>query len=390
MAPFIAIVGAGPGGLMLGCILERKGIDYIIYERDESEAGARGGGSLDIHRGGQSALQEAGLMDQFQEHARWEDDVFKLYGKDGKRVWQFEGGPDAEPSEGEAKSGGHPEIDRLSLRQVLLSGIPKDKIRWGAILKAAVMRENGEAVLEFTDGSSASGFDLVVGADGAWSRIRHLLTPATPEYSGQHYIEIWIHPGHPLYESVSEKYGHGMAALLGDCKGFLIMRQGDRSYRVYLSALVPEDFTRTTVNLSDVEAARRIFLSTDFYAGWAEDLKDIIRSADCFRSWPLYSLPADSQGWSPVPGVTAIGDAAHLALPNGEGVNIALTDAVELASKIAACGDGGMDRAVQEYEEAMFARGKDSIAAGHFIKENMFHPDGPAAFLRASQSHFES
>lgn len=179
MSPRIAIIGGGPCGLTLARLLERKGIDYVVYERDESEVSARRGGSLDIHaETGQLALKEAGLFQEFLKSARYEDTALRIANQQGERVFQAdEGGRDA------------PEIDRIQLRQILLNSIPSEKIDWNHALKDVTTDKDGHHILEFTNGASVSGFKLVVGADGAWSKVRasvrlsaslynfHLLSP---------------------------------------------------------------------------------------------------------------------------------------------------------------------------------------------------------------------
>lgn len=162
MSPSIAIVGGGPCGLTLARLLECKGIDYVVYERDESDVSVRRGGSLDIHaETGQLALKEAGLFEEFLKYARYEDNCFKIANQQGERVFQADdGGRDA------------PEIDRIQLRQVLLDSIPSEKIHWNHVLKGVTLDKDGHHILEFTNGASVSGFKLVVGADGAWSKVR--------------------------------------------------------------------------------------------------------------------------------------------------------------------------------------------------------------------------
>lgn len=162
MSPSIAIIGGGPCGLTLARLLERKGIDYVVYERDESDVSVRRGGSLDIHaETGQLALKEAGLFEEFLKLARYEDTAFRIANQQGERVFQAgEGGRDA------------PEIDRIQLRQILLDSIPREKIHWNHVLKGVSLDKDGQHILEFTNGVSVSGFKLVVGADGAWSKVR--------------------------------------------------------------------------------------------------------------------------------------------------------------------------------------------------------------------------
>lgn len=162
--PPIAIIGGGPCGLTLARLLECKGIDYVVYERDESENSNRAGGSLDIHpETGQHALREGGLFDEFKKYARYDDTVFTLADKFGKRLLQFDQGRDA------------PEIDRRELRQILLDAIPKDKIKWGHTLTSVAVGEDNRPVLQFANGVVLPAFKLVVGADGAWSKVRRMV-----------------------------------------------------------------------------------------------------------------------------------------------------------------------------------------------------------------------
>ena len=162
--PPIAIVGAGPCGLTFARLLERKGIDYVIYERDDSAESCNQGGSLDLHPlTGQLALRECGLWDEFQASARYEDTVFTIADRLGNRLLELGQGRDA------------PEIDRGELRRILLQSIPEDKIRWGHVLQDVNLGGNGCPVLRFANGTVVSGFRLVLGADGAWSKIRSIV-----------------------------------------------------------------------------------------------------------------------------------------------------------------------------------------------------------------------
>jgi FAD binding domain len=160
----IAIIGGGPCGLTLARLLECKGIDYVVYERDESENSNRAGGSLDLHpETGQHALREGGLFDDFKKYARYDDTVVAIADKLGKRVLQIGQGRDA------------PEIDRRDLRQILLDAVPKEKIKWGHALTSVTAGEDNKPILHFSNGVVLSGIKLVVGADGAWSKVRPMV-----------------------------------------------------------------------------------------------------------------------------------------------------------------------------------------------------------------------
>ena len=180
---------------------------------------------------------------------------------------------------------------------------------------------------------------------------------------------------------MASKAGAGMFMSIGSGKLIITQRQGNGSYRNYFGLQVPEDFFHNgTVDLQDVEGTRQLLLS-DFYADWSEEYKDLIRHATDLRAWPLYSLSTEDMGWRSVPGFTIVGDAAHLTIPNGEGVNLAMTDSLKLASKIAEHGIQNINQAVQEYEADMFPRGVATITAGK-VMENVLYSGDPQASLQ--------
>ena len=184
---------------------------------------------------------------------------------------------------------------------------------------------------------------------------------------------------------MASKIGPGTHVSIGDGKLIVTQRQGNGSYRTYFGLQVPEDFFRNgTVDLHapDVTPVRQLLLK-DFYAGWAEEYKDLIRHATDLRAWPLYTLSTADMGWKSVPGFTLAGDAAHLSITNGEGVNLAMTDASKLVSKIVEHGaeGGDFDLAVREYEAEMFERGVATIEEGLGMGEVMYGED-PQAFLQ--------
>ena len=182
-------------------------------ERDESAtaAAAGRGGTLDIHAdSGQVALQGAGLLDRFKSIARYDATVKIADGK-GKVYVSVE-----EKDSDVAK----PEIDRKDSRALLLSSISEDKVRWVFRVQRVQREANESMSVHFADGRIESEFQLVVGADGAWSKARSLVsrphmrlrdlsltdkceqvTSAKPQYSGIHYLTTAIHPENPIHSS---------------------------------------------------------------------------------------------------------------------------------------------------------------------------------------------
>lgn len=185
---------------------------------------------------------------------------------------------------------------------------------------------------------------------------------------------------------MKDKFGPGSAAILGGVTRMMIQRQGDRSYRIYYSMSVPEDYTQKTVDLSDAKSSSAALLSDEHFGSFAEEFKELIRHSDNFRAWPLYGLPLEAMGWKHVPGVTLCGDAAHVTRPSGEGVNVAMEDALVLANELAKHGTKeGRDEAVKAYEANMFVRGRETIKGSLDLEAIINHPGGAEAVMKISE-----
>src|SRR5437763_5896435 len=207
----IAIVGAGLGGLALARVLHVNGIDAVVYERESSRDARGQGGMLDIHSG-QRALREAGLIDQFFAIARGDGQDMRLLEPDGTLLLQ-EDTPDDAPLL-------RPEVDRADLRNLLLDSLPEGVVRWGHAFESA---DNG--VLHFTNGSSAT-YDLLVGADGAQSRVRALLTDARPAPIGQNVVEVGIPDIDRTHPDLAAMVGRGNYWVLGNGISLAAQRNG--------------------------------------------------------------------------------------------------------------------------------------------------------------------
>ncbi|KAH7274902.1 hypothetical protein MRS44_006849 [Fusarium solani] len=388
MAAHIAIIGGGPSGLTLARLLEFNNIDYVVYERNISENSPPGqGGSLDIHgAAGQEALKRGGLSAEFEKLARRDATVAQVADKTGKQLVKFGEGRDA------------PEIDRVQLRKLLLDSIPSHKIQWNKAVKQVERDAEGNVVVHFADGSNATGFRLVVGADGAWSNVRHLLTPAKPQYSGKSYIEGKISPGNRFYGRVEARVGHGSMLAFGSKKHLAVQQMSDGSYRIYLGLTVDENVFDLGNPNADLIAdngamARDFFLSQpEYFADWDDELKSIIANSEGgFRYWPLYHMAPDSLNWEHAAQVTLIGDAAHVSTPFvGEGVNCSMYDSLVLVEKILEFGTGdNLDRAVAEYEKDMFKRGRDLIERSIGSAKLLFAEDAPNGLVQIIQGSSE-
>ncbi|MFG2043563.1 FAD-dependent oxidoreductase [Dactylosporangium sp. NPDC048998] len=362
--PNIAIVGGGLGGLTLARVLHVHGIAATVYELDESPTARTQGGMLDIHDyNGQAALREAGLHEQFRDIIHPGGQAMRILDRHGAVLVD-------ERDDGE---GGRPEVDRGHLRRLLLDSLPEGTIRWGSKVTAVHPIGAGRHELTLAGGATVTT-DLLVGADGAWSRIRPLVSDARPAYAGITFFEVDLHDADRRHPRAAAVVGEGMLFALGPGKGFLAHRETDGSLHVYVALRAAEDWAATT-GIDGTDEGRTLL--AERFAGWAPELRSLITEAD----GPLVPravnvLPVGLR-WDRVPGVTLLGDAAHLMSPfAGEGANLALFDGAELGRAIAAH-PGDVEAALAEYEEALFPRGAQAAAEAAANLELCFRDDAP-------------
>ncbi|MFG1609554.1 FAD-dependent oxidoreductase [Actinoplanes sp. NPDC049265] len=360
----VTIAGAGLGGLTLARVLHRHGIPAVVYEADASPTARAQGGMIDIHDyNGQPALEAAGLMNEFRALVLPGREAYRVVGRDGTIL--FDKADDG--------SGGSPEVQRGALRQMLLDSLPADTVRWGHKISGVRALGAGRHELTFADGRGVTT-DLLVGADGAWSRVRPLLSPATPRYSGRSAIETFLFDGATRHPAAARMVGGGsLFAFDTDESGkwFLAHRESDGNLHTYLVLSRPLDWFAGIDFTDPAEAIPRI---AGEVSGWAPELTALITDSDTAPVHrPQFALPIDHH-WDRVPGVTLIGDAAHLQPPDGEGGNLAMQDGAELGAAIAAR-PGDIEGALTAYEQRMFPRSAASAAEGAAFNQVLMSDD---------------
>jgi 2-polyprenyl-6-methoxyphenol hydroxylase-like FAD-dependent oxidoreductase len=272
-------------------------------------------------------------------------------------------------------TGMRPEVPRGELRQMLLDSLPDGIVQWGRKVSGARALGEGRHELRFTDGTTVLT-SLLTGADGAWSRIRPLLSDATPQYVGVISAEYFLFDGDTRHRATAEAVGAGSLFALAPGKGFLAYRERGGTLHTYVQLKAPQDWLTDTDVADGASVSARIAAEFD---GWAPGLTALITDSDTAPAIrPLYALPAGHR-WARVPGVTLIGDAAHLAPPNGEGANTAMQDGAELGQAIAAHPDDA-EAALAEYEQAMFPRAA-AEAADEDIYDVMLGDDAPHSWI---------
>ncbi len=271
-------------------------------------------------------------------------------------------------------TGERPEVPRGELRQMLLDSLPDGIVQWGHKVSGVQALGEGRHELRFTDGATVVT-SLLVGADGAWSRIRPLLSDATPRYIGFTSVETFLFDADTRHRATAEAVGAGSLFALAPGKGFLAHRERGGTLHTYVQLKKPQDWFADTDVADRASVSVRVAVEFD---GWAPELTALITDSDTAPVVrPLYTLPVGHR-WNRVPGVTLIGDAAHLAAPNGEGANLAMLDGAKLGQAIAAHPDD-IEVALADYEQAMFPRAAE--AGDEDTYDLMLGDDAPYSWI---------
>lgn len=367
--PNITIVGAGLGGLTLARVLHVHGIAATIYELEDSPAARTQGGMLDIHDyNGQIALRDAGLFEEFQAIIHPGGQAMRVLDRNNTVLLE-------ESDEG--SDGTRPEVDRGQLRKILLDSLPDGTIKWGKKVTGVKALGDGRHELSFADGETVTS-EVLVGADGAWSRIRPLVSGAKPSYTGISFIEVDHLDAverHPIPASV---VGDGMLFALAPGKGFLAHKETDGSLHIYIALKTSKEWL-DGIDWADRDKGTAVLLEE--FGDWAPELRTLITEADSeLIPRTINALPIGHR-WDRIPGVTLLGDAAHVMSPfAGEGANLAMFDGSELAKAIAANPDN-IEKALSAYEGELFTRSEGVAKDSADSLEVIFDDNAPQSLV---------
>lgn len=343
----IAIVGGGPGGLTLARLLQLKGAAVKVYERDVNQDVRVQGATLDLHEeSGLEALRRAGLLEAFYANYRPEAGRLKILDKYANNVLEELAAEDF---------GDHrPEIDRGPLRRVLLESLADGTVVWDSQF-AALEKENTGWRLFFKNGPSAYA-DLVIAADGANSKIRPYITAIQPVYSGITIVEGNVCHAEKNAPKLWSLVNGGKVFAFGDEQSLILSAKGEGSLSFYTGCKVPENW----VWQSDIDFADKAQVTEWFkkdFGSWDSIWQELFASPEAwFIPRPQYHFPLTQQ-WAALPNLTMLGDAAHRMPPYaGEGVNMAMQDAFELAECLTDRPFEDGQAAIAAYEKQMRQR----------------------------------
>ena len=353
----IAIIGAGPSGCTLARLLQQSPhpIAVTIFESEATINFRSQGGTLDLHtHTGQAAMKAAGLYEEFLKHARFDGEAMTLCDKN-LLAYIKQGGS----TKGSSTGTGRPEIDRPKLREVLYYSLREGTVEWSHKL----MHVDGDCTLHFANGTSRTGFDLVVGADGAWSKVAPAISSEMPFYSGiaGHALRI---PDVERHAELFKLLNRGSVFAFSDGKSIMAQYMGDGSANVGTWCVRSANWRdECGYDVHDGGAVKAACLKD--FEGWDVRLLAFTQVAeDHVTPRDLYMLPIGERRWKHSRGVTLIGDASHVATPfAGEGVNLAMADSLKLAEAIIDAATKSqdeqteaLDKNVAAFEQDMFRR----------------------------------
>ncbi len=355
----IAIVGGGPGGLTLARLLQMSGADVKVYERDYDRTARVQGTTLDLHQeSGLAALRQADLLAEFKANYRPEAGIVRI-------MDQFaiirEDGHAASKTEHFGDEDARPEIDRGPLRALLLDSLQPETVLWDHQFGSMALVDNVWQ-LAFKNGAHARA-DLVIAADGARSKIRPLITPIKPYYVGITGIEGTVYNAAVAAPRIHNLLKGGKIMAFGNNQSLFVSSKGDGSFSFFTGAYMDEDWVVNSGIDFNNKAQVVAWFKQDF-ASWDSVWAEMFENAEShFIPRPQYCVPLD-QDWQALPNLTMLGDAAHWMPPYaGEGVNMAMLDALELSHCLTSTAFPDVQTAIATYEHQMRTRASAAAQA---------------------------
>jgi len=362
----IAIVGGGPGGLTLARLLQMNGADVTVYERDADRNSRAQGATLDLHEeSGLAALREADLMNEFWANYRPGADKVRIVDKSGRIVM--------EDSATDADARNRPEIDRGPLQKILLDSLKPGTVVWDSQFVAMSQRHDTWK-LQFKSGITSFA-DIVIAADGANSKIRPYITDIKPFWVGYTAVEGAVYDSVTACPNMHRLLDGGKIFAMGDDKTLIVSSKGDGSLVFYPGFKSSENWVRESgINFGN-KAQVLAWFKVEF-SEWDSTWYELFENASiAFMPRQQYCMPTD-QTWEALPNLTIIGDAAHLMPPYaGEGVNMAMLDALQLSQCLMSDDFENLQQAIAAFEKKMRTRAAEAAEQSLASTKLLHSPD---------------
>ena len=373
----VAIVGGGPGGLTLARLLQLQNVNIKVYERDLDKNARVQGSPLDMHEdSGLAAIHKAKLFEVFKNNFMPGADKTLLLDENGAVFYS-----DHETNVDEDFGNEHfrPEIDRGVLRKILLESLQPETIVWDSHFLSMEPQNDGWK-LHFKNGKSVYA-DIVIGSDGANSKIRPYITDIQAFYSGITMLEGNIYESEKSAPIIHSLLNGGKIMAFGNEKNILMGQKGDGALGFYASFKAPENWAQNSgLNFNDKAEILEWFKKE--YPEWSNSWYELFENVSTgFIPRPINCMPLD-QNWKTLPNVTIIGDAAHVMPPfAGEGANMAMRDALDLSECLTSDKHTTIQEAIANYENMMWERASKAAQESLENGEKMHSKDSLETML---------
>ena len=364
----VAVIGGGIGGFAAALSLLRAGVDVHVYEQagEIREAGA----GIQISPNATRILDRLGLAETLAtvgvqpltlRQRRWDD---------GRTLSCAPLGSTAEAAFGAP----YYQVHRSDLLSVLTNGFPGERVHLGHRLTGLI--DHGDRVEgRFENGKSVC-VDVLVGADGIHSAVRHILFgDESPQFMGCVAYRGVVAADRLANLNLPVEFQIWM----GPHKHFVHYFVRNESLVNFVALIERDSWTRESwtepANVADVLAA---------FEGWNPQVLSILGAVHEAFVWGLFARPP-MEHWS-VGRVTLLGDACHAMLPFwAQGAAQAIEDGAVLAACLAGIGRSGIPEALRRYESVRLPRASRVQTASMENKTRFHLPDGPQQRARDAQ-----
>ncbi|MBF4491905.1 FAD-dependent monooxygenase [Flavobacterium sp. MR2016-29] len=373
----VAIIGGGPGGLTLARLLQLKNVNVKVYERDLNKEARVQGSPLDLHdESGLAAIRKTNLFNEFKNNFMPGADKTLILDEQAKIFYSDHETNLEEDFDNEYF---RPEIDRGVLRKILLESLKPETIIWDSHF-ISMEKQNGGWLLHFKNGSSVYA-DIVIGSDGANSKIRPYITDIKPFYSGITMLEGNIYESKKTAPHIDSLLNGGKIMAFGNEKNILLGQKGDGALGFYASFKADENWVQNSgLDFSDKSQIVEWFKKV--YPEWSSTWYELFENVSAaYIPRPIYCMPLD-QNWETLSNTTIIGDAAHVMPPfAGEGANMAMLDALELSECLTSDQYSTIQEAIAVYESNMRKRASKAAQESLENGEKMHSKDSLETML---------
>lgn len=379
----VVIIGGGPGGLTIARLLQLKKVNVKVYERDLNKHARVQGSLLDLHdKSGLAAIRKADLLNEFRTNFLPGADKTIILNESAEIFFKED---EQNPHQDFGNEHFRPEIDRGSLRNILLESLEAETVVWDSHF-IAMEKQNEGWLLHFKNGPTVYA-DVVIGSDGANSKIRPYITDIKPLYSGITMLEGNVYESKKAIPYIDSLLDGGKIMAFGDSKNILMGQKGNGDVGFYASFKTTEKWATTNeLDYSDNTQILEWFKTE--YPEWSSIWYEIFENATVpFIPRPIYYMPLD-QTWKTLPNATIIGDAAHVMPPfAGEGANMAMLDALELSDYLTSNQYKTVQEAIAVYESNMQIRASKATQESLENGEKMHSKDSLKTMLDFFTGH---